>query len=131
MNYYDSNKKVRPELFDKEAEDFSKGITEITRTQMRRIFNQIKQLNRRLEAGEEWAKIYPLVKLQKAQLAYTVQRGIKDSKSDQVKGNWTKLREKITDAIDSVKSAEDYKVFTDFMEAIYAYHYSNPVVRDK
>ncbi len=129
MKYFTSEGNIRPELFDQEAVKVADGILRIKPTQMRRIFDQIKQLRRRLDAGEVWEKILPLIKLQKAQMAYTIRRG-KISGGRDRENDWKNLELFMNDGLDSVKTAEDYAAFTDMMEAVYAYHYARTTERD-
>jgi len=129
MNFFTSEGNIRPELFDQEAIRVAEGILRIKPTQMRRIFDQIKQLRHRLDTGEGWGKILPLIKLQKAQIAYTVRRG-KISGGRDRENDWKNLEVFMKDGMDSVKNAEDYAAFTDMMEAVYAYHYARTNERD-
>lgn len=122
MTFYNDAHEVRPELFDAEALAIAQKIQQVNQTQMRRMFDQIKQLQRRLEAGEEWGKINPLVRLQKAQIAYTIRRGRANNRVKEA--DWLNLEKFINDGIDSVKTQQDYAVFCDMMEAVYAYHYA-------
>lgn len=123
MQFYKEKGMVRPELMDTEAAKIADRILKVKPTQMRRIFDQVKQLRRRLEAGEEWGQIEPLVRLQKAQLAYTIRRGKKNGGRES-EASWDELGKFLNDCIDSVKTQADYSVFCDLMEAVYAYHYA-------
>lgn len=123
MEFYTSQGNLRPELMDKEAAAIAGKILSVKPTQMRRIFDQIKQLQRRLDAGETWEKIEPLVRLQKAQLAYTVRRGKKNG-GRQSEPAWDALEKFLFDGIDSVKTRHDYGAFCNLMEAVYAFHYA-------
>ncbi|MEM5947010.1 type III-A CRISPR-associated protein Csm2 [Spirochaetia bacterium 38H-sp] len=119
--YKDDNKTINPELIE-EAEENAGKISGISSTQMRRIFNQFKHLNSRIEK-EGWEKIEPLVRLQKAQLEYTIKRAINYNKKHE--DQWGNLKKILQDGFDRVKTAEDYKVLTMYIEALYAYFYAN------
>lgn len=123
MQFYKEKGKVRPELMDAEASSIAGRILKVKPTQMRRIFDQVKQLQRRLDAGESWDDIEPLVRLQKAQLAYTIRRGKKNGGRES-EPSWDELGKFLNDGIDSVKTQKDYSVFCTLMEAVYAYHYA-------
>lgn len=121
--YKEDKTTVRPELIGKEAELNANKILNVSPTQMRRIFNQFKALNNRIEK-EGWNKIEPLVKLQKAQLEYTIKRGQKSAQRDK-KEQWDELKKILKEALDSVQNERDYKIITLYIEALYAYYYAN------
>lgn len=128
MQLYKEDKiTVRPDLIGKEAEENAKKILKVSPTQMRRIFNQFKALNNRVEK-EGWGKIEPLVKLQKAQLEYTIRRGQKSAQKDE-KIEWDTLKNILKEALDSVQNDKDYRVITLYIEALYAYYYANTTKR--
>ncbi|MEW6565383.1 MAG: type III-A CRISPR-associated protein Csm2 [Spirochaetota bacterium] len=128
MQLYKEDKiTVRPDLIGKEAEENAKKILKVSPTQMRRIFNQFKALNNRIEK-EGWGRIEPLVKLQKAQLEYTIRRGQKSAQKDE-KIEWDTLKNILKEALDSVQNDKDYRVITLYIEALYAYYYANTTKR--
>jgi|DewCreStandDraft_4_1066084.scaffolds.fasta_scaffold34336_2 CRISPR type III-A-associated protein Csm2 len=128
MQLYKEDKiTVRPDLIGKEAEENAKKILKVSPTQMRRIFNQFKALNNRIEK-EGWGRIEPLVKLQKAQLEYTIRRGQKSAQKDE-KIEWDILKNILKEALDSVQNDKDYRVITLYIEALYAYYYANTTKR--
>jgi len=123
IQFFTEDGKIRPELLDTEASTVANGILNVSPTQMRRIFDQIKQLQKRLDGGETWPDIDPLVRLQKAQLAYTIRRGKKNG-GRQKEGSWDSLQRYLEEGINSIKTEKDYRVFCMMMEAVYAYHYA-------
>jgi CRISPR type III-A-associated protein Csm2 len=128
MQLYKEDKiTVRPDLIGKEAEENAKKILKVSPTQMRRIFNQFKALNNRIEK-EGWGRIEPLVKLQKAQLEYTIRRGQKSAQKYE-KIEWDTLKNILKEALDSVQNDKDYRVITLYIEALYAYYYANTTKR--
>ncbi|HRU29246.1 MAG TPA: type III-A CRISPR-associated protein Csm2 [Treponema sp.] len=128
MQLYKEDKiTVRPDLIGKEAEENAKKILKVSPTQMRRIFNQFKALNNRIEK-EGWGRIEPLVKLQKAQLEYTIRRGQKSAQKDE-KIELDILKNILKEALDSVQNDKDYRVITLYIEALYAYYYANTTKR--
>jgi len=123
INFYASEKNIRPELLDSEALKYANTMLHVKPTQMRRIFDQVKHLEKRLQGGESWEKIEPLVKMQKAHIAYTVRRGKKNGGMDS-ETSWINLEKFINDGIESVNSKEDYSTFCLLMEAVYAFYYA-------
>jgi len=120
--YTQGTQNIRPELLGTEAEAAAKKVLNVSPTQMRRIFNQIKSLFQRLEKGESWDKIAPLVQLQKAHIAYTVRRGKKNN--SKFEKDWVELEDIIKDGLGSVKTENDYKAFVLFFEALYGFYYA-------
>lgn len=123
IQFYTEKEKIRPEIMDCEAQKIASTILNVSPTQMRRIFDQIKQLQKRLNAGESWEDIEPLVRLQKAQLVYTIRRGKKNAGKAK-EPSWDNLQHFLEEGIDSIKTDADYQAFCMMMEAVYAYHYA-------
>jgi len=121
--YKPGTEDIRPELLGKEAEIAAQKILQVTPTQMRRIFNQIKSLAQRLEKGESWEAIAPLVQLQRAHIAYTIKRGRKNNYKNEI--DWKNLESIINEGISGIAAKKDYMVFTQYFEAVYAYFYAN------
>ncbi len=133
LQFYEQGNKeiIRPELLGKEAETAAKKVGAVSRTQMRRIFNQIKSLDMRLEKGERWESIAPLVQLMKARIAYTVKRGKEAARKPRQgeipteQNHWDNLQRILNEGIDSIKNQNDYRAFVKYFEAVYAYFYAN------
>lgn len=123
MKFLDAESRVLPDLLDKKALEVANGILHVSPTQMRRIFDQIKQYVKRLDSGETWQDIEPLVRLQKAQLAYTMRRGKKNGGTTKAP-SWDNFIRFMEDALNSVTTEKEYRAFSMMMEAVYAYHYA-------
>lgn len=123
IQFLDSESRVRPDLLDKEALKVADSILRVSPTQMRRIFDQIKQLVKRIDSGDSWQDVEPLVRLQKAQLVYTMRRGRKNGGRDR-EMDWDNFMKFMDEALNSVKTEKDYRAFSMMMEAVYAYHYA-------
>lgn len=129
IQFLDEKSRVRPDLLDKEAFKVASDILKVSPTQMRRIFDQIKQLVKRLDSGEDWNDVEALVRLQKAQLAYTMRRGMRNGGRDK-EPYWTAFIKFMEEALGSIKNELDYRAFSMMMEAIYAYHYAYTTERN-
>jgi CRISPR type III-A-associated protein Csm2 len=127
IQFYKDDKGTINPLFIEKAYEDSQNILNVSPTQMRRIFNQIKNIEQKIDKNG-WDKIEPIVRLQKAQILYTVKRNI--DKEKKFENDWLYLKKLITGLLDNIKSASDYKTFAMYMEALYAYHYSE-TKRDK
>jgi len=117
--FTDDNKKtIRPELLDeeakKEAEDWlyseKRGNKEFTKSQLRRYYNEVKNLERQLKAlGKEgWGNVHPMVKMLKSRIVYDKNR---DNKIPVAFENF------ICDCVNSIKAEEDFKAFVKYFEA--------------
>lgn len=128
MQFYKSGtESIRPELLGQEAENEAAKVLQVTPTQMRRIFSQIKSLAQRLEKGESWDVIAPLVQLQRAHIAYTIKRGRKNNQKNEQA--WIELEKIINEGINSVKTQKDYMAFALYFEALYAFYYAKTPLR--
>ncbi|MGB9687042.1 MAG: type III-A CRISPR-associated protein Csm2 [Rectinema subterraneum] len=123
MQFYKTGTEtIRPELLGQEAENAAAKVLQVTPTQMRRIFSQIKSLAQRLEKGESWDVIAPLVQLQRAHIAYTIKRGRENNKNNEQ--DWVELEKIINEGIASVRTQKDYVAFAQYFEALYAFFYA-------
>lgn len=112
------------ELLDTEAELVGKVIGyENRRSQIRGFFDEINAIRAKLEAAKEetnlkFEDLLPAIKLIKAKVAYKSSR--KASGGSLVSQRFKNL---IFKSIDSIKTKEDFQVFAEFFEAMYAYFY--------
>ncbi|HRT61069.1 MAG TPA: type III-A CRISPR-associated protein Csm2 [Syntrophales bacterium] len=132
IDYYDSKGDVKPELFSTIADRIGKALVEktdkkikgkgsfdISPTQLRRFFDDVKSIESYLDqfsgkAREEaFAKKLPDVMMLKAKAAYA--RG-RDAVTDEFK-------DFIEKNVDQVKTLKDFEVFCKFFEAVYGYFY--------
>ena len=120
--YKPDGREINPDFIGKQAEYDAKQISDVTPTQMRRLFNHVKSISQSIDE-KGWEKVEPLVRLQKAQLLYTIKRGQKNAKG-QSKRSWENLKEIIPPKLDQIKTAQDYKVFSLYMEALYGFYYA-------
>lgn len=116
--YEDDDKTIlRADLFDKEARSSKEAFidnkgNEMTDTQMRRFFNDVKLHKRKLEfSGDkeaEFKKILPHIKMLKSRVAYATSRGHVSFG----------FRDFINNAVDSIGDYKDYEAFALYFEAI-------------
>lgn len=116
----DNKKTIRPELLDEEAKkeakdwlDGERGNKEFTKSQLRRYYNEVKNLERQLKALSDtktgWDNVYPMVKMLKSKIAYDKNR--ENSKIPDAFENF------IRNCVDSIKTEEDFKAFVKHFEA--------------
>ncbi|NPV37752.1 hypothetical protein BREVNS_1739 [Brevinematales bacterium NS] len=130
VNFY-SNGHIRPELLSdeawKKANEFGRRNNEnnkfegVSKTQIRKIFDEVKRLERMLSV-KEWTDILPLIKMLKPKVAYQVKRAIEKEKY--LTQYYKKFETFIAESIDEVKEKRDFEAFCLYFEAVYAYYYS-------
>ncbi|MCX7786410.1 MAG: type III-A CRISPR-associated protein Csm2 [Spirochaetes bacterium] len=118
---------VKKDLLDKIARDHAKEIEKVTRTQMRRIYDELKRLKRKVEQTkneEDFKRLLPYIFMEKSKIAYTVARAKKNKKREEGDSydNLKKIIEKYITTT-NIKQKEDYIVFCDLIEAIIGFHY--------
>ncbi len=95
--------------------DITKKSGSITSSQLRRYYNDIKNIEKQWNHDEKnWDRIYPLVVMVKAKLAY-------DSRKNE------KLPEEfqnfMNECIDSIKTSSDFGAFLKYFEAVVGFYY--------
>lgn len=124
---------VPDNLYDEIAEDIAKGLVDksgrqgVSRHQLRRLFDEVKRLKRRVDnsqsgdSADAWEKTLPLIKLVKSKTAYMVARG-KDRGSDAP--YYENLRRFINQGIGDVEETVQFERFVNLFEAVYGYYYA-------
>jgi|BioPla2DNA2_1021312.scaffolds.fasta_scaffold131975_2 CRISPR-associated protein Csm2 len=126
MESYYLNEKgiIKTEMLEALAENEAKKLSnatikkkDMTTTQLRKFFNEVKALEKRLrdngDSDEYFNKIMPLVKMLKAKIYYSSGRE-----------NVTKeFEEFILSKIDKVRDKNDFKAFVLHFEAVVGYFY--------
>ena len=134
LQFYTDGKSVNPDLFDGIARNIADSFVRIVgegynrkscgvgRTQMRRLYDEVKRFEQNLDGKEEtWNKHYPYIKMIKSKLSYNITRAIEKNRDSDT--GYKKLSEFITDGIDQVKNEDDYRVFVALFEAVYGFYY--------
>ncbi len=126
MESYYLNEKgiVKTEMLEALAENEAKKLSnaaiknkEMTTTQLRKFFNEVKALEKRLrdngDSDEYFNKIMPLVKMLKAKISYSSGR----------KNVTKEFEEFILSKIDKIRDKNDFKAFVLHFEAVVGYFY--------
>lgn len=117
-------KYLRKDLFDTEALNRVNRWGNLTTSQLRKYYNEIKNLENRfinLSEGnkdkmeETWKDIHPLLVMVKAKISYDIGRG--------EAGVTEGFKKYLEDCIDSVNNYKDFEAFTKFFEACVGYYY--------
>lgn len=111
-------------LIEKDVEELGKSFRDkrensnnkVTKTQMRKFFEDIKIIERKMAAGVSFDSLRVEMLLMKPKVFYS-----------EAKGNVSqKFKKDFCEWIDAAnKSKEEFKRFCTFFEAVYAYHYAN------
>jgi CRISPR type III-A-associated protein Csm2 len=131
-SFYTSDNKIRPELLDSEARDLGKafaarkGYHFVSSTQLRRYYNDVKQLQFKIERDLEDKKnsddpealkeYLPLIKMLKAKVAYGTRPGTGERLS---KG----FKDTMDDCIGLIENPKDFQTFVLFFESVVGYYY--------
>lgn len=90
----------------------------VSRTQMRKFFEDILVINGKLSAGVDYSALYASVLMLKPKAAYAKKRGLV---SEKFLDFWTYCVDEATRG----KVPEKFRRFVVFFEAVYAYFYAN------
>lgn len=110
---------IRPELLDKEASGVAKELkkAEITTHQVRRFFDEVKSYKARLDRGEDYNKIKPLIVMLKSKAKYaSTKNGKMKIFYDFIEQSINKI---ITGSVETEK--KNFDAFCLFFEAIYGF----------
>ena len=131
LKFYTEGNTVNPDLFDGIAENIAKGFVVkdrsnrpcgVARTQMRRLYDEVKRFEQNLDGTpEKWNKHYPYIRMIKSKLSYNITRA-KEKNRDSTSG-YDNLSRFITDGIQQVNNENDYRVFVALFEAVYGFYY--------
>lgn len=114
------NRKLRPELFSKTAEDLAKNISGADssgrlnrRTQLRKFYDEVLRLNMQSKANpSEWDNILPYVNMLIAKGAYAEGRKL-------VTGEFVRFMQ---NSIQQIEKPEDLDVFANLFEAFMGFY---------
>jgi len=131
FKFYTEGKTVNHDLFDKTAETIANSFVGkdrfnkpcgVGRTQMRRLYDEVKRFEQNLDGNPEtWKKHHPYIKMIKSKLTYNIARAIEKNRDNAT--YYKELRAFVTDGIGLVHDEEDYRVFVALFEAVYGFYY--------
>jgi CRISPR-associated protein Csm2 len=124
--YFGENGVLEEKLMDADAADQAKVLQNLAPTQLRRFYEHVVSIKRRLDLGaknaeereREFKKLRPEFKLVKAKAVYAYGRN-KDNKN---KAHYEALAQFFITHTEGVKSAADFEAFCKHFEAVIAYH---------
>lgn len=133
IQFYTPEGKIDPGLLDKKAQEVASRfisvqsdggrsrVNGVSKTQMRRIFDEVKRYEKILDEKHNWDEVYPLIRMIKSKVTYTVERAKEKSRWDA--RYYDSLKEFVTAGIDNVKGENDYRVLCLLFEAVYGFYY--------
>jgi CRISPR-associated protein Csm2 len=131
--YSEGTTEIKENLFYKTAEDIATTFVHtwtdkfgnergegVGRTQLRRLFNEVKRFEQKLKGDENvWKKYFPYIQMIRSKALYNIVRANKDGNKEY----YDRLSEFITDGIKLIKEEKDFFVFSALFEAVYGYYY--------
>lgn len=114
---------IRPELLESEAEKQAQKFSGLNTTQLRKFFNEVKALEKKLKDNNDSDEYFnknliPLIKMLKAKVSYSLAR--QEKKDFQ---QFKDFEEFLKRNIDNIKNKQDFKFFVLHFEAVIGYYY--------
>jgi len=130
--YTSDGKNIRPELLDSKAKELGEAFAgkgphrRVSSTQLRRYYNDVKQLQFKIERDlkdkkdsddpEVLKEYLPLIKMLKAKVAYGRRPGTGERVSEE-------FQKTIDNCVDLINSPKDFQTFVLFFESVVGYYY--------
>lgn len=116
------NGKLNPENFKQDVlTKTAEALKSVSKSQMRKIFDEIKRFKFMLKEGASWEDVFPLVLMQKAKISYLCKRSSEQSNNDT--DYYANLKKLTFSLIDMCDSEIAYEAYVNFMEALYGFYY--------
>lgn len=119
-SYYYENNIIKEEFLGSKAREEAekiarKGGKKITKTKIRKFYNEVKNYLNRLKE-EDFARIFPLIKMIKAKVSYELGRETGRDIPEE-------FFNFINKNIDKIKDKKDFEAFVLHFEAVLGYYY--------
>jgi len=105
-------------LCDKTTESERPGRNAVTTSQLRNIFSEVKRIDVKLNDESQFLKEKSNILLLRPKIAYNTARVLSNRRDSRMK----EFREVLEKALTAIKSLDDFKRFSQFLEGIIAYH---------
>jgi CRISPR-associated protein Csm2 len=118
-DFLDSEGYIRPDLLDKEAQDVAKQLKakKLTTHQVRKFYDEVKNYKTRIDKGDDFRKIKPLIVMLKSKAKYAATR--KNEMYifyDFIEKSVNKINE-----ADEIEQKAQFDAFCLFFEAVYGF----------
>jgi len=121
--YFDPQQ-PRTRLVDELAEKQADALQDITSSQLRRFFGEVKELYRRLTTNQDYrTRIEPQFKMLRSKAYYATRSG---GGQQRISGEFCKF---VENAVQKVQSEEDFRKFVEHFEAVVGFLYGKSLVR--
>lgn len=125
VQYFDSEGRLRPALVDEEAEEWARKFAGIKASQLRRFYESVLSLKRRLELAAEgglnrdagFDRLRAEFKMLRAKAVYTQGRA-----ASRDRGAFASLLQFFTNHTAAVQNARDFAAFCQHFQAVMAFH---------
>lgn len=120
VRYRDAQGDLRRDLLDKEAQEAAETLGDISTTQLRRFFEQVSAIKRRIDLNHDISdgEILAQVAFVKASAAYALGR----NKEGRDKAHYEQLLKFVVKHVNSISSQEDFSDFHRHFETVVAFH---------
>ena len=113
INYFRDGK-LLPELLDREAERVARQLDRVSTSQLRRFYEDVLNLRRRLAAEHAWEALRADFKMLKAKAVYANGRSERTFPRE--------FLQFFIDHVEAVKTARDFEAFCKHFQAVVAFH---------
>ncbi len=118
-DFLDEHMNIRPDLLDQDAMEIAAKFTEkkLSTHQVRKFFDEVKHYKTRIEKGESFKRIFPLIVMLKSKAKYAATK----------KSEMLVFYEFIKQSIEKIKTEDEekqkkkFEAFCLFFEAVYGF----------
>ncbi|HNV36995.1 MAG TPA: type III-A CRISPR-associated protein Csm2 [Rectinema sp.] len=116
------NEQLNIDIFRQDyLEKIAASVKNVSRSQMRRIFDELKKYKISIEKGAQYSEIYPYILMEKAKLSYLCKRMMEKDRNNAP--YYANLKSLIFRLIDMCNSASSYIALATFFEAMFGYYF--------
>lgn len=127
----DHEGKIPPELYDATAkgiaERFVDGKATVSKHQLRRLYDDVKRIKRRLDnqqasdSESAWEFALPEIKLMKSKIAYVAARA--SAQDRKATAQYQAFKQFVDQGIDQSNDPKSFNTFVTLFEAVYGFYY--------
>ena len=116
------NEELNVDIFKQDyLEKIAASVKNVSRSQMRRLFGELKKYKFYIEKGKKYEQIYPHILMEKAKLSYLCKRMTEKDRKNAL--YYTNLKTLVFKLIDMCNSSQAYIAFVTFFEAMFGYYF--------
>jgi CRISPR type III-A-associated protein Csm2 len=118
-NFLDNDDNIRPDLLDKEAHDIAREFSrkKLSTHQVRKFYDEVKHYKERIDRGESFKKLFPLIVMLKSKAKYaSTKKSEMSIFYDFIDQSVKKIKNE-----DEEKQKKNFYAFCLFFEAVYGF----------